>query len=486
VLLASAVSLVGACSLHSLDYLGADRDGFGVGGSSNGAGAGAGGGGSAAGGMTSGPGGRGGTSGSTSEPGGSGHNVGAAGESGAAGAQPEAPDCSDGLATVDETDEDCGGRTCEPCVAGSRCVTGTDCQSGICTNQVCQAPNCNDLALNGDETDLNCGGSCPRCAQGRHCSTDADCETSTCVSGICESATCTDGVLKPSCPLLVDNTAYTLSPGHALTRCIDDYQRSVADGNAMVTYSCNSAVNQVFWAIESAGGYFALRSALSAKCLQPRGGSLDAGTVIEQATCDASDRQLWKPSIVDASLMQLTSKLSGLALDVAGTNVGTDAQNIVQSAADGSPDTHWRAVRATSGAYIALSPNGSSDLRLRHDGALTTLTNDDQPSAHWKVVPGLDDAALISFQSRNDPGRYLRHALYRLWTDTDDGTEQFKQDATFRYTNPLAGTASLSKSFEAINYSGCYWQRDGDAVVIRPFQDNSDYKFSTTWWISTR
>lgn len=481
-MLASAISLVGACSLHSLDYLGADRDGIGVAGSSSSAGAAAG---SVSGGMGNGSSGSAGSGGSATEAG-SGPGLGAAGDGGAAGAEPETPDCNDKLTTVDETDQDCGGRTCEPCAAGLRCVTGTDCQSGICTNQVCQAPNCNDLALNGDETDLNCGGSCPHCAQGRHCTIDADCESSTCVSGICESATCTDGVLKPSCPLLVDNTPYTLSPSQALTRCVDDHQRSVADGSDVVTYTCNSDVNQVFWAIENPGGYFALRSALSAKCIQPRGGSLDAAAVIEQATCDASNRQLWKPSIVDSNLMQLTSKLSGLVLDAAGPAIGSVAKNLVQGAADGRAETHWRAVRATSGAYIALSPNGSGDLRLRHDEALTTLTNDDEPSAHWKVVPGLADAAMVSFQSRNDPGRYLRHARFRLWTDTDDGTAQFKQDATFRYTNPLTGNASLSKSFEASNYSGSYWQRDGDTVVIRSFQDTTDYRSSATWWISTR
>lgn len=478
-MLASSSFLLGACSLHSLDYLHADQGGDSPAGSSNGVG-----GNQVSGGTTSGAGA--GMGGSAPEAGGSGYAAGTASEAGAAGAGPEPANCSDGLATGDETDLDCGGRSCEPCRAGSRCVTGTDCQSAICTNQICQAPTCTDLALNGDETDLNCGGNCAPCAQGRHCSIDSDCETATCMDGICESATCVDGVLKSSCPLLVDGTPYTLSPGHAPTKCVDDDKRSVAEGTGMVSYRCSGAVNQTFWAIAGGGGYFALRSALSGKCLQPRGGSIEAGTVIEQATCDRSDRQLWKPSLVDSSMMQLKSKFSGRVLDVAGDSVESDGQPIVQSDADGSPDTHWRVLRSTSGAYIALSPNGSTELRLRHDGALTTLTDDDEPSAHWKIVPGLADATMVSFQSRNDPGRYLRHASFRLWTDTDDGSELFRRDATFRYAEPLAGSSSLSKSFEASNYAGCFWQRDGDAVALKRFEDSAGYKYSATWWITAR
>jgi len=412
--------------------------------------------------------------------------LGGTNEAGAAGMGPEAPNCEDGLVTGDETDKDCGGRTCQPCLSGARCVTGTDCQSAICTNQVCQPPTCTDLALNGKESDLNCGGDCPPCPQGGHCFTDADCVTSTCESGICESATCDDGVLKVGCPILVDNTAYELSPGHALSKCIDDDKRSVTDGTAMILYTCKSEINQTFWAVERASGYFALRSALSGKCLQLRGGSLEVGTVIEQATCDYSEKQLWKPSIVDGSLMQLTSKLSGLALDVAGSNVETNGQTIVQSEADGSADTHWHLIKRTTGAYIALSPNGDDGLRIHHDGAVTTLTAADDATAHWKVVPGLSDAAMVSFQSRSDPGRYLRHALFRLWTDSNDGSVQFMQDATFRYSNPLAGSASLSKSFESTNYPGRYWRRDGDTITLVLLEDTSAYKYDATWWISGR
>lgn len=365
-------------------------------------------------------------------------------------------------------------------------MTGTDCQSAICTNQSCQPPTCTDLALNGNETDLNCGGGCPRCPQGRHCSADADCDSSACQSGICESAACPDGVLRVGCPLLVDSTAYALSPAHAPTRCVDDDKRSVAEGTGMILYTCKSAPNQVFWAVARGNDDFALRSAMSGKCLQPRAGSTAVGAAIEQSSCDYSEKQLWKPSIVDASSMLLTSKLSGLALDVAGNSVGSDGQAIVLGDATASADTHWHVVKSATGAYIALSANGDDALRIRHDGALTTLSDDDGPSAHWKVVPGLSTPTMISFQSRSDPGRYLRHAAYRLWTDSDDGSEQFRRDATFRFANPLVGSASLSKSFEASNVPGYYWRHAGDSITLAQLEDTSAYKYEATWWIAGR
>ena len=326
--LAIALGFPAACSLHSLDYLGAggsDAPSAGAGGTD---GAGATGGKAATGGANA-NGGNGAQSGAGAQAGTSaGSATGGTEADGGAGGAPEVPDCNDDLQTVDETDLDCGGRTCEPCPADGRCITGTDCQSGICTNQICQAPTCTDIAVNGEETDMNCGGQCPACALGQHCKVNADCSTKKCAEGVCESTVCEDGVLQDGCPLLVDNTPYALSPSHAPTRCIDDSAQSVTDGNAMVLWTCKPELHQTFWAIAQPDGYFAFRNALSAKCLQTRGASTAENAVIEQSTCEYAAEQLWKPARFDESSMQLTNKLSGLLLDVAGANVDADFQSI--------------------------------------------------------------------------------------------------------------------------------------------------------------
>lgn len=485
VALATTLAFSGACSLHSLDYLsGGGDDGLGAGGDAANGGQGA----ANGGGGTSGSGASAAQGGSAVVQGGAGARGGAdtgSTEAGAGGAT-EIPDCGDGQATVDETDDDCGGRTCEPCTADRKCVTGTDCQSGICTNQVCQPPACTDIAVNGDETDLNCGGKCSPCAQGQHCKLDADCSTKKCAEGVCESTVCQDGVLQDGCPLLVDNTPYALSPGHALTRCIDDDNQSVAEGTGMVLWSCKAELHQTFWAIAEADGYFAFRNALSAKCLQVRGASKAENAVIEQGTCDYAAAQLWKPTRIDASLMQLTNQLSGLVLGVAGTNVDANAQGITQGKVDGSADTRWRLQKRSSAAYVALSASDDMANRMHHEGDIVTLQPDDTPSAEWAVVPGLVDARFVSFQSRDEPGRYLRHSGFRLWADTNDGSSQFKKDATFHFDNPLVSVSSLSKALEANNYLGWFLQRSGTVVTLTQLADNATYKASATWVISGR
>jgi hypothetical protein len=478
--LQAALVLSWACSLRSLDHLGAEgngpRDSGGSGGSAvNGgggvAGAGVGTAGSAQGGAYA---------GSTTPAGGENPDPGAAGSA------PEIPDCADEQATYDETDLDCGGRTCKPCVTGKRCLTGTDCESAICTNQICQAPTCTDLAVNGGETDLNCGGSCEPCALGQHCLVDENCQTNTCADDMCQSASCEEGVLSDGCPLIVDNTPYSFAPGHAPGRCVDNKALSVAEGNAMILYACKPELHQTFWAVAQADGYFAFRNALSGKCLQVRDANTAENAAIEQSACDYAPEQLWRPSRVDSRLMQLTNKLSELLLDVAGSNVDADVQAIVQGRANGSADTHWHLEKRSTAAYIALSPHADQSLFVRHVDSNVTLSSDDTASAHWKVMPGLADPRYVSFQSRDEPGRYLRHAGFQIWSDTSDGSEQFKLDATFELSGPLVGYNSLLKSLLSFNYDTRRVLRSEDIALLRAFVDSTEYKDAATWWIAPR
>jgi hypothetical protein len=478
-----ALALCGACSLRSLDHL---ESGSAVGGSAAGGETGGSLGsasGSANGGALANGGVAGTAAGGVSE---AGRDPGMA-DAGAAGMPPELPDCEDGQVTVDETDRDCGGRTCGPCEAEMKCVTGSDCQSAICTNQICQPPTCTDLALNGTETDLNCGGGCPACINGQHCAVSSDCASESCQESVCVTPSCSDDVLQDGCPLLADNTPYAFSPSHALTKCVDDDNQSVADGNGMVLYDCKLEIHRTFWTMAQPDGYFALRNALSGKCLHVRGASKVDGATVEQRSCSLVPEQLWKPTRVSSSLMQLTAKHSGLVLDVAGDRVANDSLGIVQGLAGNSADKLWHAQKRAAAAFIALSPYDDQTIRLRHSDSAVTVTDDDAASAHWKVIPGLADVTGVSFQSRDEPGRYLRHAGFRMWADKNDGSTVFKRDATFRYASPFIGTTSLSRGLESFNYSGRFLLRTGDNTVTLSQSDTTDaYKNGATWWIGAR
>ena len=115
------------------------------------------------------------------------------------------PSCSNGIQDGNETDVDCGGQTCPACVGEKMCAHATDCQSGVCTNNICGAgiavedmegppdmamlmcstgtANCDGNAANGCETNTatdakNCG------ACGKTCPVMQP----TCVGGQCTNA----------------------------------------------------------------------------------------------------------------------------------------------------------------------------------------------------------------------------------------------------------------------------------------------------------
>ena len=70
--------------------------------------------------------------------------------------------CTDGSKNGQETDKDCGGFTCSPCVTGQTCILSSDCESSVCNGGVCYAPvnTCSDGIENGGEDGVDCGGSC--------------------------------------------------------------------------------------------------------------------------------------------------------------------------------------------------------------------------------------------------------------------------------------------------------------------------------------
>jgi hypothetical protein len=101
------------------------------------------------------------------------------------------PNCVDGIKNGTETDIDCGG-SCPPCADGKMCAMGSNCQSGVCSAEVCQPTVCNDGIKNGNETDVDCGGSCPGCANGQMCGGGSDCLSGVCAGGTCQAPSCSD------------------------------------------------------------------------------------------------------------------------------------------------------------------------------------------------------------------------------------------------------------------------------------------------------
>jgi hypothetical protein len=99
--------------------------------------------------------------------------------------------CSDHKRDGIETDVDCGGGICPPCLVGQRCESAViDCASRGCDalSHLCVPDPCFDHAWDGQETYTDCGGPvcAARCGRDTLCNTTSDCQTGlTCWAGIC-------------------------------------------------------------------------------------------------------------------------------------------------------------------------------------------------------------------------------------------------------------------------------------------------------------
>ncbi|BAY23246.1 hypothetical protein NIES2100_30100 [Calothrix sp. NIES-2100] len=103
----------------------------------------------------------------------------------------------------------------------------------------------------------------------------------------------------------------------------------------------------------------------------------------------------------------------------------------------------------------------------------------------WNVVSGLANSACISFESKNNPGFYLRHQNYRLTLNQNDSTALFKADATFC---PKAGLAdSTAVSFASFNYPTYYLRHRNYELWIDPqatdslYNNDASFKIAAPW-----
>jgi len=96
------------------------------------------------------------------------------------------PLCYDDIANGEESDIDCGGGECTPCIIGRECGADADCENSNCVGGTCTPLPCENGELDGDETAIDCGGSCRPCSGGKACEVDADCFSS-CAGGTCSA-----------------------------------------------------------------------------------------------------------------------------------------------------------------------------------------------------------------------------------------------------------------------------------------------------------
>lgn len=104
-----------------------------------------------------------------------------------------AASCADRIINQEETDVDCGGPNCAACGAGQVCEQPSDCESLVCVEVsdsviTCAAATCSDQTTNQGESDVDCGGGvCTPCLANGDCALPRDCRSGLCLaSGVCQ------------------------------------------------------------------------------------------------------------------------------------------------------------------------------------------------------------------------------------------------------------------------------------------------------------
>ncbi|WP_326761136.1 AbfB domain-containing protein [Streptomyces phaeochromogenes] len=119
------------------------------------------------------------------------------------------------------------------------------------------------------------------------------------------------------------------------------------------------------------------------------------------------------------------------------------------------PDRYWHIER--------------DSVRLDRVGSHSSSQTRDEAS--FKVVPGIADSSCVSFSLGNN--RYLRHYQFRLRADSHNGSELFKQDATFC---PRPTGFNDAVMLESYNYRGRFLRHRDFQVRLEPFDNNHQYR----------
>ncbi len=138
---------------------------------------------------------------------------------------------------------------------------------------------------------------------------------------------------------------------------------------------------------------------------------------------------------------------------------------------------------------LKVTTFGLTNRYLRHQDSVTrtdvvTNTSPDllkQDSTFW-ARPGLANPSCLSFESRNFPGEYLRHANSVIRKDPNDGTAAFAGNATFCARPGLGATALESHdapgSFIRHFNENVYLARPGGP---NPWDTATTFAADTTW-----
>ena len=113
------------------------------------------------------------------------------------------------------------------------------------------------------------------------------------------------------------------------------------------------------------------------------------------------------------------------------------------------------------------------------DSASSATTKAD---ATWIVRAGLADSNCLSFESANASGQFLRHYAFELYLNTNDGSTQFADDATFC---PQPGNSGTGYSLQSFNYPTKYIRHYDYTVYVASDGGSNSWDSTSNWAADT-
>lgn len=148
----------------------------------------------------------------------------------------------------------------------------------------------------------------------------------------------------------------------------------------------------------------------------------------------------------------------------------------------GISDAEYNGALSRWGApnWVRLKSSNFPDRFVRHANNVARLDAypfDPYQDQLWRMVPGLADAAGVSFQSVNFPDRFLRHFDFAVRLDVNDNTATFRADATFHRVAGLADSAW--SSFRSHNFPDRFLRHANNLIRIDPMSTTLDRQDAT-------
>jgi len=112
-------------------------------------------------------------------------------------------------------------------------------------------------------------------------------------------------------------------------------------------------------------------------------------------------------------------------------------------------------------SFQATSQN-CLDKYISHEGGLGFIKEFGIGHSSWNLIPGFASGNAYSLESVDHPGKYLRHQNSRLKLHPNDGSQNFKEDSTFR----IGPEGYVTVRLESFNFRGNFIRHYNNELYI--------------------